>query len=1017
MRTFTAEWDSCPPIPWRWKCLILALVLYGFCCGNRLALAEPPADTQYVRTNFTLEDGLPDNTVDAITQTDNGLLWVGTESGLASFDGRTFTRISLRIPGAPPPGSVSALIEGSDGDLWVGTDAGVIRIPKADLNDPYLAGSEAFRLGPQQSDEVEALFGARDGTIWAGTNHGLYRFDGKRFVGVLSSVYVSRIHQGLNGRLLLITNDEFTEYLDGRTIRHPGLGARFGVHDDQIFDVFQGADGTMWFGTNYGIRAVRASDVDTPVPWQPAHTSTNRISAGPDETTWVSTGVGLYRTSRAEMSTPAPGLKARAFDVGKDGDIWIGTNGSGLVHLQRRIVQMYTAANGLPFNNIVMAVLPAQNGHLWIGSNCGLSMFDGKHFHSFAEKDGLKNSCVWSLAQDQERNLWIGTYGGGLFRYRNGVFTQYSTEQGLASPIVFAIRVAKDDSLWVATPDGLSHVRDGTIRNYTTADGLSSDRILDIHQDHAGTIWVATQGGVDRLASDRFEAVPSTPAAAEVVARHFVEDSRGNLYTTDAPSGVGEIKNGRLTLLNDKLDLEEMAETLDRMLWFSSRNGIVRISEEELARASDPGRPLDYEVFNRADGLNTTEASVGVPNVAMTDDGKLWIATVKGLAVIETALLPRTSRKPEIFIAGVNTDGTQSRVGNVLVLPPGMHHVELNLAAVSLANPQRIRLQYRLEGVDAGWLDAGPSRIAVYTNIPAGTHRLLVRGTDSLGNWALPQMIYQVNQRPHFYSTVLFQVIAAILVAILLALFYVQRMRSMVRQTRVMVEQRQLEREAVARDLHDTFLQGVQGLILQFHTGTQQLPPDHPVRARFEEALSQSDRVVLEGRDVLSRLRAKRGTPKDLVDAYAAIGSELHPLGKAHLEVIVDGRTRDLEVVIRDELKKIGREALFNSWRHAQATKIEVEMHFGFFEFRVRFRDDGIGIDPAVLREGCVAGHYGLPGMRERVAKIGGRMSLWSRPGAGTEIEIRIPSAIAYRQSQRNVNQQWIRKLLRSRDL
>ncbi len=355
--------------------------------------------------------------------------------------------------------------------------------------------------------------------------------------------------------------------------------------------------------------------------------------------------------------------------------------------------------------------------------------------------------------------------------------------------------------------------------------------------------------------------------------------------------------------------------------------------------------------------------------------------------------------------------------GEGLLLRPGMHHVELQLAAINLANPQKIRLQYRMEGMDSDWLDAIPSRLAIYSNIPTGTHRLLVRATDSLGHWDVPEAIYEVTQQPRFYETPLFQVSTTIAVALLLVLAYVLRVRYLINQSRIILEQRQVEREAIARDLHDTFLQGVQGLILCFHTGTQQLPPDHPVRRSFEEALEQSDRVMLEGRSVLSRLRARRTRPESLIEAYAAIGTELRPVSPAHFDVIVNGRSRDLDSVVQEELLKIGREALFNAFRHAQASKIEIEIHFGILEFRVRFRDDGVGIDSAILQAGSIAGHYGLPGMRERVSRIGGHMELWSLPGAGTEIEIRIPGGIAYRQTERSASFRWVRRLLRGRAL
>lgn len=992
--------------------------------ASLLAIAAWPAfadDTSiassYIRTSFTVDEGLPDNVVNAITETDNGLLWVGTASGLASFDGRTFTPVRLRIPGGLPPSSVSSLVEGANGDLWVGSDAGIIRIPKLDLNDPYLAGSTSFRLGEQQSDEIEVLFNARDGTIWAGTNHGLYRFDGTRFRCALSSEYVGRIRQAPEGELILNTGHGFAEYDGNRIIRHPGLGAQLGVSDDQIFDAYRDSEGTTWYCTTKGIRAVavhRTLSLSLD-PFPPAHTDAYRIFVDPNGALWVNTRMGIYRIADGHMLTPAPNLHARSFYAQKNGDLWIGTNGDGLLHLHPRTVQMYTKADGLP-NDIAMAVLPAHDGRLWVGMNCGLAVLEGNHFRTFQDKkDGLANTCVWSLAEDRKHNIWIGTYGGGLLRYRNGVFTQYMLAQGTPSPIVFEITVAKDDSLWIATPNGVTHMEDRGIRNYTTADGLSSTRVLDIHQDNAGNIWVATQAGVDRFVSNRFVPVPATEAAREVLARRFVEDSRGNLYTTDMPQGVSQIRNGQLTLLDSRLSLMGMVESPDHTLWFSSRDGVIRIDEKELARTGSSSVPLSYEVFNRADGLNTTEASVGAPNIARTPDAKLWIATVKGLAMIDTSQLPLTGRKPKIFIAGVSKDGGNYVVGEELVLRPGIHRVEFKLAAIDLANPQKIRLQYRMEGVDSDWLEATSSRTVVYTNLPVGRHRLLVRATDSMGHWDSPQVAYEITQQPHFYEKPIFLLCVAVVALLLLVLLYMMRVRYLVKQARVVLEQRQAEREAVARDLHDTFLQGVQGLILRFHTGTQQLPPDHPVRQSFEEALQLSDQVMMEGRSVLSRLRTKKMKPETLTEAYAAIGKEFRSLSPAYFGVILSGRSRDLGTVVKEELQQTGREALFNAYRHARARRIEVEIHFGIFEFRVRFRDDGIGIDPEILREGSVAGHYGLPGMRERVARIGGHMELWSRPGAGTEIEIRIPGAIAYRQTKGNVSPHWIQRFLRSR--
>ncbi len=979
----------------------------GACSG--FAADASPLESDYVRTDFTIEDGLPDNTVNSIIQTGNGLLWVGTESGLASFDGRTFTPVRLRIPGAAPPGGVSSLVEGPDGDLWVGSDAGVIRIPKSDLNDPYLATSTAYRLGTEQSDEVEALFRARDGTIWAGTNHGLYRFDGHRFATALASIYISRIQQALDGRLMLITGSGLVGFDGRRATNHPGLGARFGVHDDQIFDVFQDAQGTIWYGTNAGTYAVGARAPAHLNPHQEANTAAFRIFADSHGVLWINTGIGVYRVIGEQMQSPAPGLHARAFYSGEHGDLWLGTNGGGLAHLQPRLVRMYTRADGLG-SDVAMAVLRAADGRIWVGNNCGLAVFDGSRFQIFDEKDGLANSCVWALAEDHQHNIWIGTYGGGIFRY-DGAFTQFTMEQGLASRIVFQITAAHDDSLWIATPDGLSHLKAGHIRNYTMANGLSSNRILDTHEDRAGKIWVATQGGIERYTPDRFEGLEAAHATGELLVRRFAEDSMGNLYTTDAPRGLSRITNSGLINLDSTLSLMNMVESPARDLWFTSRNGIIRIAERDFSQIGNSGTPLNYEQIDRTDGLLTTEASVGSPNIAINRDGKLWVATVKGLAMIDTTRLLSTRRKPKVFVSDVLVDGARTRVSNGLALSPGSHHLELQLAAIDLGAAQKIRVQYRLEDVDSGWLDANSSRTAVYTDLPAGAHRLVVRATDNRGSWHAETVIYQVMQRPFFYQTRLFQVGGIAAALLLLAAIYLVRVRYIVRQTRALLEERQVERESVARDLHDTFLQGVQGLILHFHTGTQKIPLNQPVRQVFEEALRQSDTVMLEGRSVLSKLRTRRFTPESLPEAFNAIAYEFRALSVAQFEITVSGRKQNVSAVVLEELYKIGREALFNAFHHAHAKKIEAELHFGLFELRLRFRDNGQGMNAAVLREGRVPDHYGLPGMRERARKIGGNFELWSRPGAGTEIQVRIPGAIAYRR-EKAVNQSWFRKLL-----
>jgi ligand-binding sensor domain-containing protein/signal transduction histidine kinase len=987
-----------------------ALILLAI-IGSKWAVAQQSSSlaSHYIRTNFTVEDGLPDNVVDAIFHADNGLLWVGTNSGLATFDGREFKAVRLNVPGATSPGAIHAFARATNGDLWVGASAGLLLIPKKDLDQLGPEVTSFFPLGETKSDEVQALLETREGVLWVGTNHGLYRLEGGRFIKAIGSEAISRLAEASNGHLLVVTQRGFIEFDGHRVIEHPGLGRRFGVHDDGIFNVFQDRQGTMWYSTVLGVTREGNHPFVPLGPVAAARLPAYRTYEDQQSNIWISNAAGIYRVNGNDLEELVP-VGARCFYAGPDGDIWMGTNAQGLVHLKPRLVRMYTKADGLP-NDLVMSVLAAHDGKLWVGSSCGLSFFDGSRFKFYSEKDGLKNSCVWALAEDHNNDLWIGSYYGGLFEFREGHFTQYSVAQGLVSRIVFQITVAQDNSLWIATPVGLSHMEKGHFTNYTTRQGLSSDRILSVHQDHAGTVWVATQAGIDRLTAKGFVAFASSGVEKDTSAIRFMEDSAGDLYAGNLPKGISLIHDDRLTLVNDDLYAMGMAESPDHDLWFSGKDGVIRVALGDLRRAvEDHDAPLDYDRLDRADGLNSLQSSAGTPNIAITPDHKLWIATVKGLAMVDLEQLPTTSHKPKVFVGEVTVDGKKHPALNELILPAGTHHVELHLAAVDLGSPEKTRLQYRMDGVDNVWLDADVSRTAVYTTLPPGTHTFHVRATGSSGKWDRTGIVYDVTQQPLFYQERWFQVACAAFLVMLLSVIYLARVRTIIRQTRILLETRIAERERVARDLHDTFLQGIQGTLLRFHSSTQQLPQSEPLRRTFEEILDQSDAVMLQGRGLVSGLRMTAGDTNDLPIAFAMVGKEFLTLSAAVYNVVVIGETRRLNPIAYDEIVHIGREALFNSYTHATATSIETELDYSSSDLRIRFRDNGTGIDPAVLANGCRAGHYGLPGMRERAIKVGAKLDIYSRLGAGTEVELRVPARVAYYPA-RGVRGHWLQRL------
>ncbi len=986
------------------------MALFTVVAGCGLALDPSAPTSEFIRNDFTVENGLPSNVVNAIVQTRNGFLWIGTDAGLARFNGRQFTLIYFRAPQPAPQGIVRALAEGPDGDLWVGTGAGLARIarPALDFFDRSL--SVFYHPGAGSSDEISCLRFTRDGSLWVGTSGGLYRFKNGRFAAVLPGEVINRIEGTPDGHLLIVTQQRFVEWDGTHIVEQAAVASQLSIRRDEYLHVFQDHKGATWFCTQAGL-ARREGDRLERFPGYgiAGHLGQRAEEAYEDQqgTMWVQFSSGLFRVSTA---TPEPLLRVSVREIysDRDGDLWAGTNGEGLIRFKDRVVRMFTQDDGLP-GNIPMTVLSRRDGSLWIGNNCGgLSMFDRHRFHTYAEKDGLSNSCVWALAEDQKNDLWVGTWGGGLYRFSDGHFTQFSKAEGLPGDVVRGIQVARDGSLWIAGEGGLSHMLNGRFRNYTIADGLSSNRVLAVHQDGRGDIWAGTSRGIDRMTENRFVPVPSARTIFDPRVMSFGEDLSGGLYAVAAPKGVDRIEAKRLVNVDQELDLFSMF-AFRQELWFSGGNGLFKFPTPALERTDqERDSPLNYAAFGLADGMRSTQCSVGAPSMAITRDNKLWVATVNGLAELDLARMKTSVDKPLIFVDAVTLGRTSQIAGRELILPPGTHHTELHFDSISLSSPEKIRFQYRMEGIDPVWLDADNLLTAVYTNIPAGTHSFHVRACNGDGVWDRAGIVYRVTQQPYIYETTWFRVGVVTALALLLAAAYWWRLKQIAQQYNVRLDERVNERTRIARELHDTLLQSFHGLMLRFQAVRNMLP-ERPVEASeaLEIAIDRAAAAITEGRNAVQELRSDRPGSDDVVETLTALGEEF---GAEHVNaeagrapamfrVLVEGTPRPVHPTLRDDLYRIGREAVGNAFRHAKANRIEVDLRYDGRMLRLRVRDDGIGMDPNVLTARGREGHWGLTGMRERAGSIGGQLELWSELGRGTEIEVTVPAAIAYRAS------------------
>jgi ligand-binding sensor domain-containing protein len=387
------------------------------CCVSAHALDSNQPTSSYLRTTFTVEDGLSSNVVNAIVQTRNGFLWIGTDAGLDRFDGRHFTPIYFRGRSSTPQGTVSTLAEGPGGDLWIGTNAGLVRIARPALDRFDRSLSVFYHPGAGMSDEITWLHFTRNGVLWVGTSAGLYRFAGNRFETVIPLDYISRIEESADGHLLIISSKGFIE-LDGtRVVSHPGLSEQLGVDlgaggpsGIQLFHVFQDRSGVLWFCTARGLARRVNGSIERFQPYGGKGQSFQRMYEDPKGNLWVYSLDGVFRVAGTKLELLAAKMLIRCISADREGNLWIGTNGDGLMRFKDRPIRMFTKADGLP-NNIPMTVLSRRDGSLWVGNNCGgLSVFHGQRFKTYDEREGLANSCVWALAEDNSGELWVGTW-------------------------------------------------------------------------------------------------------------------------------------------------------------------------------------------------------------------------------------------------------------------------------------------------------------------------------------------------------------------------------------------------------------------------------------------------------------------------------------------------------------------------------------------------------------------------------------------------------------------------------
>jgi len=710
------------------------------------------------------EEGLPQNTVPAILQSHDGYVWVGTELGVARFDGLRFTVFNKDNTPELRSNVVVALLEDRAGDLWIGTlGGGVTRLS----HGKFVNFSSKEGLS---NDAVISLLEDRAGNIWVGTDGGgLDRFRRGRF-----SVYTTKnglpnnevfaLAEDGKGSLWIGTHDGLSRFSEGRFTTYRTAD---GLPNAYVKCLALGHDGALWIGTNGGGVAVlrdgkfRYYDTANGLPIN-AIASLHEDRRG---SVWVGTiGRGLCRIRGEAISCLSTKEGLSGTDIfslleDQDGDLWIGTGG-GLDRLSSgKLFATYGVKEGLS-SAVTLPVFEDHAGDLWAGTNGGglNRLHDGK-FTSLTAKDGLGDNLVFSIAEGQDGDLWIGTRKG-LSRLREGRFDTYTKKEGLPSDVVMATFVDREGCVWIGTRAGLCRLKDGKFTTYTTKDGMSDNLVQAIYQDREGSLWIGTGGGLNRFKDGSFEVFDSKRGLSNGVVFCIHQDSEGVLWVGTDGGGLNRLKNGKFISYTKKDGLLDDAvfqilEDDKGDLWMSSNKGVFRVSKQQLNDfARNKTHQLKCVSYGIADGMKSKECNGGFqPAGYRGHDGRLWFPTQKGVAVVDPKNAGIGAPPPPVTVEEAFVDHHAIDPGSESRVPPGHGELEFLYTAPTFKMAQRTIFRYKLEGFDRNWVEAGSRRTAYYTNIPPGKYRFRVIASSGDGTWSSPGASMKFALESHFYQT------------------------------------------------------------------------------------------------------------------------------------------------------------------------------------------------------------------------------------------------------------------------